>query len=997
MKLPIGRRSARHDSAPGAPTAAGLTTPLPSVSTSLVVGFVVVALGLSLLLFPSVRERALMHAQAGRSDRADDLLERDLLEGDRSPVNIRTLADLRAGRGDIEGAIALLTDPANVQPDDVAALRALVNYHRLGKNRAGRLAALERLQQLAPDASQARELAALYGEMGMNVGQRSVLRQLVMHGVAEAEPGEYLALARLQLADEPRAAADTLARLRARHPAAVDANVVAAQMSALCSTGAIVEAVGIGHSWIADRPERLYGAAGLFAGALIPGGHYDVAAAFLEPYALPDDADPGVIAVWAQAKIDSGDSGAALLRLQRAGQHGRADTALQALHLRLALAVRAFDDGWTTARAIGLARLAPADIVKLSEAALAAHRLDVLRAVLAETGDNALVADPLVAAKVHLALGDASAARRWSELAVPRVQGDPVRRVQLAWVELGLAERVRALASVRGLAVAPEMRPELLPELARLYIALGAAEEGFDAMLRARRIATSAAADQAWALTAAATGHQTELLHWLVDPTSTRESADFYLDLAHLAMDARTPAIAVLAARHLLGARGTESDRMLMAQALLAAGQPAQALPLLRALPRARAPEQAMYARAMLGAWREGEPLQAEVRALWAARLERSSGTDRDEALAVLVELGAYDTALPALATLAVEDPEHRLAAFSDAGVRSGQRGLLQSVWSRIGRNARTAPLLREQVAFQLLNAGDKPAADSIWRDLAERAPHDDPAVQRLLHLWGPRPSGEQIDWLAMRGRQAPQDEAAAWLRDLVRVGAPARAIAVHDQLTPSARSSAALGAAHLDALLALRDKPVAARALRRALADSAAAPGAAIDASQWRRWVELADFVGDAGLQRQSLLRWVSTGAAEAIAQQRLAALAYRAGDRDEAEKRLVAYEATTGGDLDSATLRAEICNDRGDAAGAQRHWLRALESLDSRRDLTFALRAAKARLLHRLNRGTEAAAAYDALLAERGSDANLRADYATLLLALGKLDQAQRVLERR
>lgn len=995
-----GLRSAGPTRAQRLPAPASFATPLPFAPMPIVVALVVGALGLSLLLFPSVRERALMHVEAGRPERANELLERNLRDGDRSPVNVRTLARLRAGRGDINGAIELLTDPANVRPDDVAALRALAAYYRLGHRRAGQLATLERLQQLAPDTDQLRELAALYGELGMSGSQRKVLQQLVMHGDVVVEPAEYLALARLQLSDDPRGAADTLARLRANHPAAVDASIVTAQMSALRSAGAIDEAVKVGHGWVAGMPGRLHGVAALFAGALIPGGHYGVAATFLEPYAAPDNADPGVIAVWAQAQIDAGDSAGPLLRMQRARQRGVGDAALQTLHVRLALSVRAFEDGWATARELGLARLPAADVVALCAAALEEQRFDVLRTVLADIGDKALAADPLVAAKVQLALGDLVAARRWSLLAAPQAEGDPVRRIQLARVEQRLAEPARALVSVRAVAATPRLQAALLPEIARLYIALGAPHEGFEVMSRRRRNEPSASADNAWALTAAATGHPSELVRWLDNKERPAAPADFYLDLTHLAMDAKAYALAVACARQLLSARATDPDRFLMARALLAADRPAQALPYLRTLPRKSAQEQAVYARALLAAWRLGEPVQTELRTHWTARLSQATAPiDRDEALAVLLELRAYDTALPVMATLAIEEPQRWLAAFTDAAGRSARRALLHSVWARLGNSAETAPAIREDVAFRLLHAGDKRAAERIWRDLAEHAPHDDPAVQRLLHLWGPRPTSEQIDWLATRARRAPAGEIGKWLRDLVRVGAPARAVAVHDLATPDAQADATMDEAYIDALLALRDKPAIARALRHAVAanDSApAAPGATLDATQWRRWVDLAVFVDDAGLQRQALRRLVSTAAADASAQRTLAVLAYQAGDRDEAEKSLAAFEDITGGDLDSHMLFADIRRDRGDAGGARRHWARALEWLDARRDLTFAQRAAKARLLHRLGRATEAAAMYEALVAERGDDANLRADYATLLLALGRLDQAQVVLER-
>ena len=80
----------------------------------------------------------------------------------------------------------------------VEALRALEEIQRSIGHTEGLVRTLERLQDLSPTLSRAREIASLHASHGNAAGQRQALRLLVTRFAGTRE--DYLALARLEAA-----------------------------------------------------------------------------------------------------------------------------------------------------------------------------------------------------------------------------------------------------------------------------------------------------------------------------------------------------------------------------------------------------------------------------------------------------------------------------------------------------------------------------------------------------------------------------------------------------------------------------------------------------------------------------------------------------------------------------------------------------------------------------------------------------------------------------
>jgi tetratricopeptide (TPR) repeat protein len=954
-----------------------------------VVALGLAAVALSLALVPRGRELALLRMEAGDTQRAAALLEARFVGGDRSPATVAALARARVSIGDVAGAMQLLETLIAQRPRDAGALNKLEQLQRDSGRTEGLIRTLEMLQNVAPRTDRLRDLAGLYAKSNRRPEQLAALRNLVQQ--VGSEPDDFVTLARLEASmGRPLAGVAVLRDMETRHLEAVDASVVALELGMLLVAKEAEQALARGRLWLVGRSD-LAQAAPILAGEISVGGRPDLAVALLKHHAGAD-ADPRLIAALAQAESDAGDPAAGLNRLEQLDpvKDARGGVPVALLRLRLGLAVGNADRAMAAAERVGWPDVPDDLLQQLSATALAAGRKDALQR-LAAAGEDYLNSAPVLAARIRLALGDADGARRWSDRATPTVLGQPGVAVQLAEVEVHLKRSDRVAALLLDAVQDPDLPPTALPAVAGLFIRAGRADKGAIALDRVRRSQASLAADSAWALTAIAAGRAKEVTAWLFAQGQEELPADLLQNLVHVAVDAGARGLALQAAERLTSIRGSADDGLLLARLLFDNGQPRRALECLRALPAGTSVPDDFRAAVLLGAWRQGAPVADKLRAIWLRRLEAATNpVDQAASISLLFELRAHTELLPVLHTLARQAPERWLWAFSEAATAARRQADLTALWMElVGRPGLPAEL-RRQLAFKLLEAGDKRAAERAFRVLAATSPSDSPDVRQLLFLWGPRPTAEQLDWIEDRARMAGGAEQGAWMRILADRGAPARSAAVYRAaMTQGGAPEAALGA-YLAALQAQDDRTTMVAAVREELPR-------ATTAAHLRQLAGLAARAGDTELERQTLERLVATGGWDRDAQRRLGMLAYLRRDMDVAERLLSATVAQTGGDYDTQMILGDIASRRRGAAEARSHYAEALRLLESSGDRSFRGRVVRANLLHRLGRDAEATRLYEALLTERPSDRNLRADYAAMLIEQGALRHASDLLAGR
>jgi len=947
------------------------------------------AAGLTVALVPRGRELALLRMEAGDSRSAVAALERLAASGDRSPATLAALSRALAETGDPAGAARLLEGLVEERPDDRAVLEALAGYQRAAGRNEKLIHTLRALQAAAPRIEWQRELARLLGEAGKTEDRRQALRVLV--GQFLALPIDYVALARSeQAAGDPAAGAAVLRQLAARHPQAVDASIVGLEISMLLASGEGEQALRRGEQWLQGRRDLVLAAA-ILGGALSVGGRPDLAVTLLKPHAEARN-EPDLVAALAQAESDAGDPGAGLHRLERLEQSADAMGAGSArlLRLRLAMAIRDTDRAMAAAEMMGLRNLPPDVLAQLSRVPLTAGRADALRRILDTAGDGFLHFDVVLAAQIHLALGDREAAGHWSERAAQELVGQPERLLEIAAVEFRLGRSDRALELLGRAVSDPALAPSGLVDAARFYIRAGRAADGVLVLDALRQHRPSPAADSAWALAATASGRAGEVGAWFAADRERDLAPDLLRDLAYLAIDAGGADLAVGAAERLFEIRHGADEALLLARTLLKSEQPRRALDLLRALPPDQAAPNAFYEAVLLAAWRQHAPITDELRAIWIRHLaEATEASDREAAIFVLLELRSYPELVPVLRRLAEQDPGRWIATFSEVATSAGRQADLPAFWGETAMRPSVATGLRRQLAFRLLEAGDKPRAEKIFRALALNASPGNQDVRMLLFLWGPRPGAEQFDWIEARARRATGAEKAEWMAILTDRGAPVRAVATW-RAGSRAETSEPLFDAYASALEALGDRAALAAAIQERLPLAASV-------TALRRLAQLAEQAGNPELERSILEKIVAAGDDRPEVRRRLGMLAFQRRNMAEGERQLSAFVSATGGDYETLMLLGNIALRKHDTDGARAHYANSLRILRASGDQSFHARTVEANLLHRLGRDDEAARFYEKQLAERPDDTNLRADFVAMLMEQGTSQRARAVLDRR
>ncbi len=583
----------------------------------------------------------------------------------------------------------------------------------------------------------------------------------------------------------------------------------------------------------------------------------------------------------------------------------------------------------------------------LGRAAEGVAVLDALRAERPSPRINAAWALLTAAAK-----GDA-AVLAWLETAPDAELGDRLLEDLYFIASANDADALALAAAERLYARRPDARRELY--LARALIASGRPGE---ALARLRGLLPGdAEVEGAYleALTAA-----------LKDGQPVREELVAHLD------------------RRLADPNLTEADRDALVSGLVEAGAYTAALPILESLARTRG-----------GPWFwtftdiAAKAGRADLLAAFLVdELDRPglSRKQREERLYLLMERGGVAAALPYLEVFADEYGGQWIFAYAEALDRAGRADAATDYFERVALDPGLDAEARRGIAFRLLEAGRKAAAERIFMTLAEAEPPSSPDLQQLLYLWGPRPPADRVDWLVLRGEAVTDGrDRAGWMRALVDVGAAERALALAGP--DGGPAEGPVFEAYLEALAVLR--------LRARLAEGLALLIPIEDAPRKLRW--LGQLAADNQLPAQALAAYEKLlialpRNAEVLREAGLAALAEGALER--AREHLTRYFELAAGDAEINFVYGDLLAELGWRDLAAFHYARALDSIDGEARPDYALRVLRASALARLGEVDRAIEAFEDLRAERPGDPNLRADFAALLIESQRYGRAGHVL---
>jgi len=352
-----------------------------------------------------------------------------------------------------------------------------------------------------------------------------------------------------------------------------------------------------------------------------------------------------------------------------------------------------------------------------------------------------------------------------------------------------------------------------------------------------------------------------------------------------------------------------------------------------------------------------------------------------------LMDLGAPETILlPHLERLAHDAGGTWVYAYDEHLARVGRTPEQVTLWTTIGLADESSDETRRAAASRLVELDEPARAADVTQRLAAAAGPADPDLEQLLSLWGPHPSGEQLEWLAVRLEQAPPSDQPAWMSHLINAAGSAVVARTFPDL-PEHASEAFVGA-WVDAHRATGDRHLLQQALERVLARNNSSASVLRQAGRAALAENLTDLAGRAFREVVSLdpldleaTRWLGT-------------LAFYDGRRRESRNWLTAYEAAGGDEPEPLYQLGEIARADRENDRARERFAQALDRLTDP-TVAAANQTLLANVLVRLDDRDRAQEIFERLLRDDAALDHVRADYVVALLQWGDYERARLVLQ--
>ncbi len=356
----------------------------------------------------------------------------------------------------------------------------------------------------------------------------------------------------------------------------------------------------------------------------------------------------------------------------------------------------------------------------------------------------------------------------------------------------------------------------------------------------------------------------------------------------------------------------------------------------------------------------------------------------KEELVYILLDLKAHAAALPYIKELANTGGGNWVFAYVETARSLGLENDIIDFWRARAKRSDVSEEQKRDIAFQLLEANQKPAAIEVFMALAAASAPDSQEVDDLLFLWGPRPMQEALNWMVERAQSSQREERADWMKHLLNGGAAQEALKVVGENIPDHEK---VFQVYLETLGTLQDAPGVEAAIRHRLPDEQ-------NPDRLIRFGELAEGVDRLEIAIEAYQKSLAARPDDASIIRRLGSLHFYQESWQEARGYLGRYLESQDGDWRVNYQYAEVNQQLENNSEAQKYYQRALQKIAGLPDRDFPLRMAAAYCLYRLGRKQEAITAYENLLAERPQDKEIRTSYVSTLMELGEYQRAHQVL---
>jgi thioredoxin-like negative regulator of GroEL len=1011
-----------------------------------------VVLGLvgGLQLITSEEEVALIRYRDKDFETALEQYEERLASGDFSISVVMPLAQLYLQFGNVEAALALMQRFVRENPSNLEARRQLARFYQYAQRPQDYVITIEQLASSNPTEDTLRELSDIYNFHGRFDDQIKVYERLIQE--YPGNPRDHLVLANLQASRGKVAeAAQTLEKFEKAHPEAITPDTLSLLLSTFLDSEQPDKALRRARDWLARSNDAE--TAAQLASMLNFKGQPRIALELLQPFESAADSNPVVLAELIQLEIANGLQPSALARLERLDGARRFPSSMLETYLDLLLGAKEPAKAFEVAAREDLSSVPGWLLSNLADAALAEGRQDLIKRMIESLGEDFLEQTPVLGARLALARGDRAGAARWAAAAEKRILASE-QRLALASVYAELGQNRDAIRLLAALAADPSTPDSAIADLANLYLDTDNSASGLPLLERLRKQRRSAAVESSWALLAADAGEEGPVVDWLRRADARSLRLDVLENLYFVANERNKKTLALAAAERVYDRKRTDDSRLQLADALVGAGRPSEALPHLRALladADGNSATEFLYVDALNAALAQGVPVRDELQKFWTAKLAGAGITDsrREDLVYALLSIDANESVLPTLADLARKHGEPWLFAYAEAAVKAGRKSELVEFLTAelkrgdLAREDRTTrlqllrehasdsaalPFLREfaetaggewSAAYEevLGKLGRRDELVAFWRGRAAGAsvPADEKraiayrsleagvknlAEQIFLELaQNAPPTSPDVSQLLYIWGPRPADPALDWLEARARAakGSEKQVWLEHLLNAGAARRAVAAGGA-------ARAEAEAGDSYLRALIAAGDTSGLAAvlknqiasvtDPSALRR---LARYALETGLQesvRAAYTKLLVSAPNDMEALRRLGSLDFVESRFEEAKDRLSRYLSMGEGDFESHFYFGELMQREGNLSKARIHFEKSLNLIERTPQKDFRTRGIRALALYRVGSLLDSVAEFERLIREQPMNKHVRADYVGILLETGRHDDARRIL---
>ena len=731
------------------------------------------ALGLSYLLMPHQQEIALMQMKDKHFDEARATYEQQLATGNLNVEVVTRLSELYLQIGAVDKAIDVIEKYLAVNPNNMDLRTKLGTYYQYAQRQEDYLRNLEEINRLQPSAENLKILSDIYNFNKQYDKQAEILKQIVDNEDKTKKPetterdtsAQYYAdLANIYAVQKSyKNAIDTLQAMKQYTPAdfkfAQEEMLVTLLFDAKRSDEAVAEAA----AWIKANLGAFDAAARLI-NIVHYRGSVKMAKNLLSTHYTPEqiNANPALFEENTLIMLADGKDDEVYEALKKSYAEGKISSSLRN-HLLYTAVTRNDDElAKRILKDTGLASYSEADAMSLTELAVTQNKPWLLGQIT-QTFPPEQYKDSYPALSAMLGVSNNAKDADAILAKLDSVKLNSSQALQMARICARHGKSACTQKQLASLPAAAQLSDAEVANIGNLYLDIGQSDKGYAFLSEASKGRNSMDIDQVMVKYDAMHGNTTQVEEWLmahVNTVTQRMTGDLFFT----ALNHKHYITAVSIAEFANERDNNTQTRGYLANAYMKTGQYAAAVKVLRDNKPMSEADEEIYLTSLVKLSKNNNEYRKELTDFAAAKMHSNISKKQKMAL-VYAMIAAHETniVMPYIRELALSEGGQWSALYAENLDKQGKHEEANKFWLIIANQSSTPVVQKRQIAYTLLDNGDKKNAVKILTSLAENAKPDSTQITELLYLWGRRPLTEQMDWLETRYKNANTAEKAPW------------------------------------------------------------------------------------------------------------------------------------------------------------------------------------------------------------------------------------------